>query len=72
MTEGVDGLLRDKARPARVPKLTDDVAERIVTLTLDEPPGSPPPHCIRTFKLSNDLKFAAFDVLGGKVIGRCM
>src|SRR5277367_3624197 len=39
MDEGVDGLLRDKTRPARVPKLADDVAERIVALTLAEPPG---------------------------------
>ena len=42
MTEGVDGLQRDKTRPARVPKLTDDVAERIVPLTLAAPPGRPP------------------------------
>src|SRR5580704_9072332 len=33
MAEGVDGLLRDKTRPARIPKLSDDVAERIVELT---------------------------------------
>jgi transposase len=147
MAEGVDGLLRDKTRPARVPKLADEIAERIVTLTLGEPPGETThwtgrvmakfagvsltsvqriwrahglaPHRIRTFKLSNDPKFAAkvilsvdeksqiqaldrtqpglpmkkgragtmthdykrhgtttlfaaFDVLEGKVIGRCM
>ncbi len=87
MAEGVDGLLRDKTRPARVPKLADEVAERIVTLTLGEPPGERThwtgrvmakvagvsltsvqriwkahglaPHRIRTFKLSNDPKFAA-------------
>jgi transposase len=35
MSEGVDGLLRDKTRPARIAKLT----ERIVALTLGEPPG---------------------------------
>ena len=39
MAEGVDGLLRDKTRPARIAKLTKDVAERIVALTLTEPPG---------------------------------
>jgi transposase len=100
MDEGVDGRLRDKTRPARVPKLADDVAERIVALTLAQPPGETThwtgrvmakvasvsltsvqriwkahglaPHRIRTFKLSNDPKFAAFDVLEGKVIGRCM
>ena len=39
MAEGVDGLLRDKTRPARIPRLADEVAERIVALTLNEPPG---------------------------------
>lgn len=39
MQEGVDGLLRDKTRPARVPRLPDKVAERVVTLTLSDPPG---------------------------------
>jgi transposase len=39
MEEGVEGLLRDKMRPARVPKLADEVAEWIVALTLGEPPG---------------------------------
>jgi transposase len=39
MSEGVDGLLRDKTRPARIARLTDDVAERIGALTLGEPPG---------------------------------
>ena len=87
MSEGVDGLLRDKTRPARIARLTDDVAARIVALTLGEPPGETThwtgrvmakaagvsltsvqriwrahglaPHRIRTFKLSNDPKFAA-------------
>jgi transposase len=39
MTEGVDGLLRDKTRPSRVPPLGSEVAERIVTLTLEDPPA---------------------------------
>src|ERR1700757_1519111 len=39
MQEGFDGLLRDKTRPSRVPPLGEDVAERIVALTLQEPPG---------------------------------
>jgi transposase len=30
MEEGVEGPLSDKTRPARVPKLTDEVADRIV------------------------------------------
>ena len=39
MQEGVEGLLRDKTRPSRVPPLSPDVAERVVALTLGEPPG---------------------------------
>jgi transposase len=39
MAEGVDGLLRDKTRQARVAKLADEVAERILALPLGEPPG---------------------------------
>jgi transposase len=39
MQEGVDGLLRDKTRPSRVPPLAKDVAERIVALTLEDPPA---------------------------------
>ena len=31
--EGVDGLLRDKTRPSRIPKLDPRVAERVVALT---------------------------------------
>jgi transposase len=38
MEEGVDGLLRDKTRPSRVRPLGQDVAERIVALTQQEPP----------------------------------
>jgi transposase len=36
--EGVDGLLRDKTRPSRIPKLNPSIAERIVALTMEEPP----------------------------------
>jgi transposase len=38
MQEGLDGLLRDKTRPSRINPLGDEVAARIVALTLDEPP----------------------------------
>ena len=38
MEEGVDGLLRDKTRPPRIPPLPPDVAERVVALTLTDPP----------------------------------
>ncbi len=34
MEEGVDGLLRDKTRPSRIPRLGPEVAERVVALTL--------------------------------------
>ena len=39
MTEGVDGLLRDKTRPSRVPPLGPELAERVVALTLTDPPA---------------------------------
>ncbi len=39
MREGVDGLLRDKTRPSRIPPLTPEIAERVVALTLGPPPG---------------------------------
>ena len=38
MEEGIDGLLRDKTRPSRIPPLASEVAERVVTLTLTDPP----------------------------------
>jgi len=37
--EGVDGLLRDKTRPSRIPPLPVLVRERTVALTLADPPG---------------------------------
>ena len=39
MQEGVDGLLRDKTRPSRVPPLAPEIAERVVALTIEPPPG---------------------------------
>lgn len=36
--EGVDGLLRDKTRPPRIPPLGPEVAERVVELTFTAPP----------------------------------
>jgi transposase len=39
MAEGVDGLLRDKTRPSRVPPLAPQIAERVITLTRGDPPG---------------------------------
>ena len=36
--EGVAGLLRDKTRPSRIPKLDSAIAARVVALTMEEPP----------------------------------
>src|SRR5277367_1826274 len=36
---GFDGLLRDKTRPSRIKPLGAEAAERVVALTLGEPPG---------------------------------
>src|SRR5215213_2462003 len=38
MQEGIAGLLRDKTRPSRIKPLGPDIAERVVTLTLADPP----------------------------------
>ena len=38
--QGHDGLLRDKTRPSRIPPLGADVAERVVALTLSDPPAA--------------------------------
>ena len=35
----LDGLLRDKTRPSRIKPLGAETAERVVALTLGEPPG---------------------------------
>src|ERR1700704_810010 len=94
MAEGVDGLLHEATRPAGKPPLPAAVIERVVEMTLGEPPGERTrwtgramakaagvshrsvqriwaahglkPHRVRTFKLSNDPKFAAKvqDVVG--------
>jgi transposase len=39
MEEGFEGLLRDKTRPSRIPPLGAEVAERVVALTLADPPA---------------------------------
>jgi transposase len=39
MAAGVDGLLRDKTRPSRIPPLGAQVAEKVVALTQSNPPG---------------------------------
>jgi hypothetical protein len=39
MQEGTEGLLRDKTRPSRIPPLGPQVAERVIALTQQDPPG---------------------------------
>ena len=39
MAQGVDGLLRDKTRPSRIPRLPATVHEQTVALTQTDPPG---------------------------------
>ncbi|MCP5084119.1 MAG: IS630 family transposase [Alphaproteobacteria bacterium] len=39
MEEGVDGLLRDKTRPSRIPALDEEIAREVAALTLKPPPG---------------------------------
>jgi transposase len=39
MQEGFEGLLRDKTRPSRVPRLGAEVVERVIALTLAGPPA---------------------------------
>src|SRR6201987_308256 len=39
MAQGVDGLVRDKTRPSRIPRLPATVHERTVALTQADPPG---------------------------------
>lgn len=44
--EGCDGLLRDKTRPSRIAPLGPEISERVVALTLADPPGETT-HCQR-------------------------
>ena len=39
MEEGLEGLLRDKTRPPRIKPLSSEATERVVALTLRDPPG---------------------------------
>jgi len=39
MTEGVEGLLRDKTRPSRIPRLGAEKTGQVVALTLKDPPA---------------------------------
>jgi transposase len=86
MEAGVDGLLRDATRPGRKRPMAPEVVERVVAMTLADPPGEAThwtgramakaagvslrsvqriwaahglrPHLVRSFKLSNDPRFA--------------
>jgi DDE superfamily endonuclease/Homeodomain-like domain len=44
MSEGIDGLLRDKTRPARIPPVPKGVVEAVVARTLDEAPPDEATH----------------------------
>src|SRR5512147_161829 len=37
-TDGVDGLLRDKTRPSRIPPLEQTIIDRVIAVTATEPP----------------------------------
>jgi transposase len=39
MAAGVDGLLRDKTRPSRIPPLSRAAIDRVLALTHEDPPG---------------------------------
>ena len=39
MEEGIEGLFKDKTRPPRVAPLGPEIADRVVALTLGDPPG---------------------------------
>jgi transposase len=39
MVEGVEGLLHDKTRPSRIPRLRVEKTEQVVALTLKDPPA---------------------------------
>ncbi len=39
MQEGVEGLLRDKTRPSRIPALTPEMVAWVATRTREDPPG---------------------------------
>jgi transposase len=39
MTNGIEGLLRDKTRPARIPPLNEAIVTHIVSQTLEPPAG---------------------------------
>ena len=58
-SEGADGLLRDKTRPSGVAPFGPEVGERIVALTLAEPP------CETTHWTGRAMAKASQAVLGG-------
>jgi len=45
---GVDGLVRDKTRPSRIPRLAAGLVERVVSRTLAPPPGEATHWTVRT------------------------
>lgn len=39
LAAGIDGLLHDKTRPSRIPRLATDLVERVIARTQGPPPG---------------------------------
>ena len=39
LAAGIDGLLRDQTRPARIPPLAIELVERVIARTLEPPSG---------------------------------
>ncbi|WP_234834466.1 helix-turn-helix domain-containing protein, partial [Sinorhizobium meliloti] len=60
--EGCDGLLRDKTRPSRIAPLGPEISERVVALTLADPPGE-------TTHWTADMMAAAAGGLSGILCG---
>jgi len=64
MEEGVEGLLRDKTRPSRVQPLGPEVAERVVALTLAEPPGETTHWTGRAMARAAGISLSSFSASG--------
>jgi transposase len=58
MQAGVDGLLRDKTRPPRIPPLGTAIIESVSSVQRIWRSHGLQPHRMRQFKLSNDPRFA--------------
>ena len=59
MDDGVDGFLHDKTRPSRIPRLAPAVAERVVALTLTDPPAETTPRTADLMARSSGISASA-------------